>query len=267
MVNSARIARKIDKGLGKAAAKLGQPFNGFRVTQTSAGDFPTGWTQLGGQFSLFRRRVSDAQLEVGLARATLWFNIIGNMSPYLLGDVFVEAAQGYTPGVAYGAGATSLPGTAEMNALALAWHAPIDKRIGARIDRRVKIYRPAGAPEIQPDDSGYWRQTHDRDHPLVLDAGAYQFGDPGDNNASFIPAGISGVHRQSEWLMQPGVPGMLKPSKWFFYVPPLPGYVAREGDAIIDENGARYVVTSPFEQQTGVVGNQLICDRKISQPG
>jgi len=34
MVHYGNIARHIDKGLGKAAKKLGQPFNGFRVEDT-----------------------------------------------------------------------------------------------------------------------------------------------------------------------------------------------------------------------------------------
>ena len=43
---------------------------------------------------------------------------------------------------------------------------------------------------------------------------------------------------------------------------PLP----REGDALIDQNGTRYVVVSPYEQLAGVVGYQLLCDRKVAQP-
>ena len=269
MVNYASIARHIDKGLGKAANKLGQPFNGYRIESGNSGDFPSGWTQISGDFSLFRRRITDAKLEMGMQKATLWFNIIGNMSPYLLGDVFVQNDPPYVPGVSYGAGATSIPGTAELNAMCLAWHAPVDKRIGARIDRRVQIYRPSSAPGTTTDGGqsiSYWKQTHDNDLPLILTSGTYAFGSNGAT-ASWVPAGISSQHRQSEVLFQPGVPGMIKPAKWFFYVPPLPGYTAREGDALIDENGARYVVLSPYEQQTGVVGNQFICDRKISQPG
>jgi hypothetical protein len=266
MVNYARIARHIDKGLGKAAEKLGQPFNGFRPDSASTGDFPSGWTQTSANFSLFRRRISAGNLEMGLEKAALWYNVIGNMGPYLLGDVFVQNDPAYVAGLYYGPGATSIPGTAELNAMCLAWHAPVDKRIGARIDRRVKIYRPSSSPATETDGSGYWKSTLDNDCSLTLTAGVYSFGAPGANNANWVPAGLSAVHRQSQAIFEPNVPGMLKPSKWFFYVPPLPGYVSREGDAIVDENGARYVVISPYEQQTGVVGNQLICDRKISQP-
>lgn len=267
MVHYGNIARHIDKGLGKAAKKLGQPFNGYRVETGNSGDFPSGWTQISGNFSLFRRRIAEGKLEMGLPKATLWYNIIGNMTPYLLGDVFVQNDPPYVPGLTYGAGATSIPGTIELNAMCLAWHAPVDKRIGARIDRRVQIYRSASAPApMIADGTPYWKETLDNDVPLVLVNGTYVFGANGAP-ASYVPAGISSQHRQSEMLMQPNVPGMIKPAKWFFYVPPLPGYTAREGDAIVDENGARYVVLSPYEQQTGVVGNQMLCDRKISQPG
>jgi hypothetical protein len=181
--------------------------------------------------------------------------------------VFVQNDPPYVPGLYYGAGATSIPGTIELNAMCLAWHAPIDKRLGARVDRRMKIYRPSAAPQTQTDGSKYWESTLDNDCSMTLLDGEYSFGTPGANNANWIPAGLSAVHRQSEITFQPGVPGMLKPAKFFFYVPPLPGYQPREGDALVDENGARYVVFTPIEQQTGVVGNQLLCDRKISPPG
>ena len=58
---------------------------------------------------------------------------------------------------------------------------------------------------------------------------------------------------------------MQKEMHWFFYLPPLPGYLPREGDAIIDMDGARYLVENPYEQLSGAVGNQMIVDRQIAQ--
>lgn len=271
MVDYAKVQRHIDRGKGIAAKKLGPPFLGYRITGTSAGDFPGGWSPVvtphGVNFKLFRRRMSEVKLETGIKGAAVFFDIIANMDPFLLGDILVQNDPPYVPGVSYGAGATSVPGTIELNAMALAWHGPVSKAVGARIDRRVTVYRPAASPTTQGDGSKYWESTHDKDLPLVLTAGQYALGSPGGTNASLVPAGISTQHRQSDRPFTPDVPGMLKPVKWFFYLPPMPGYMAREGDTIVDENGARYVVVSPYEQQTGLVGQQLICDRTAAQTG
>jgi len=209
--------------------------------------------------------MSEGKLELGAKGMAVFFDIVANMDPFLLGDILVQNDPPYVPGVSYGAGATSVPGTLELNAMALAWHGPVSKAVGARIDRRVTVWRPASAPATQGDGSKYWESTHDNDAPLVLANGQYGFGSDGAAPASLVPAGIAAQHRQSDRVFGPDVPGMLKPIKWFFYLPPLPGYMAREGDTIVDENGARYVVISPYEQQTGVVGQQLICDRTAAQ--
>lgn len=267
MVDYALIQERIDRGKGKAALRLGPPFHAYRCDSAAAGDFPGGWTALlaGATFPLFRRRIPDAKLELGLKNVALLYDIIANMDPFVLGDVFVSADPPYNPGFSYGAGATSLPGTQEFNAMALAWHPPVNKAIGARLDRLVTIWRPAPSPATMGDSSLYWKSTHDNDQPLVLAAGQYTFGTAGTTNASLLPAGLSSQHRQSEKMFPPDVPGMIKPVKWFFYLPPTPGYLAREGDAIVDQNGARYVVLSPYEQETGVVGQQLVCDRTAAQ--
>jgi hypothetical protein len=270
MVNYARVEHHIDRGRGKAAQKLGPPFLAYRLTSTSSGDFPDGWTPTPGplgtlSFPIFRRRMTEGKLEVALKNVALLYEIIANMEPFLIGDVFVQNDPPYVPGVSYGAGATQLYGTMEFTAMCFALHSPVGKSVGARIDRRVAIYRPAGAPQTLTDGSLYWESTHDNDQPLLLANGAYSFGPAGSGEAVMVPAGWASQHRQSEKTFGPGVPGMLKPIKYFFYLPPLPGYLAREGDAIIDENGARYVVVSLFEQQAGVVGQYLVVDRKIAQ--
>lgn len=267
IVNYARVEHHIDRGRGKAAQKLGQPFNAYRVTSASSGDFPDGWTLEAAAFPLFRRRITEAKLEVGLKNISLLYEIIANMEPFLLGDVFLQVDPPYVAGVSYGAGATFLPGSAEFNAMCFASHFPVGKSVGNRLDRRVSIYRPAGAPQTLQDGSLYWESTHDNDQPLLLANGAFGLGAAGAGEGHMVPAGWASQHRQSERTFGPGVPGMLKPIKYFFYLPPLPGYMAREGDALIDENGARYVVVSIYEQQSGVVGQYLVCDRKIAQAG
>lgn len=267
MTNYARVQKHIDNGKGKAAHHVGQPYVAFRIASWSQGDFPDGWALVSSCLSILRRRLTEGKLETGIKNMTLFYDIIANMNKFVLGDVFLQTDGPFVPGKAYGAGATSIPGTIEFSAMCLAWHPPENKAVGARLDRRVKIYRPASSPALLASPNGgakYWKETHDNDVPLVLINGCYTFGPPGVDNASFVPAGFTSAVRKHDWVFEPGVPGMLKEAQWFVYVPPLPGYLPAEGDALIDENGARYVVVVPYEQKTGVVGYQLGCDRKIA---
>ena len=268
MVSYAQVQRHIDRGRGIASKKLGPPYNCFRIESGSTGDFPEGWTQTQTNFPIFQRKfTSEGKILSGLKNTTQWHDLIADMDPFLLGDVFVLNDPPFVPGVSYGAGATSIPGTIEINAICLAWHPPVNKSIGARLDRLVQIFRPATQPVAQTDTSNYFESTHDNDLPLVLGGGKFAFGTAGAGNASLVPAGIGSAHRRGEAIFGPGVPGMTKGTHWFFYIPPLPGYMPREGDAIIDQNGARYVIVSAYEQLTGVVGFQLLCDRKVAEAG
>lgn len=266
MVNYARIQHHIDKGLGIAARKLGQPFSAYRITPSSIGHFPDGWDLLGTNIPLFRRKITDKKLESALlSSGTLWYQIIGNMEPYLLGDIFVQTDPAYVAGVSYGAGATVLPGTVQFNALALAWHAPVAEPAGARIDRRGIIYRPSMIPAPLADGSAVWKTTNDNDTPLILTAGQYNWGQPGDEG-SYIPLGISSTHRvMGDVQFPPKIPGMTDAIRYYCYLPPLPGYEPTEGDAIITEDGARFLVVHPYNQEAGVVGSQLVVKRMISQ--
>jgi len=273
MSNYARIQGHIDKGKGRAAHHVGMPFLAYRLISTSAGDFPSGWspvaTPAGTAFSLLRRRLSEGKLELGIKSVALFYDIVANMNPFLVGDVFVQNDAAFVPNISYGAGATQVPGTTiEFNGMCLAWHPPENKAVGARIDRRVKIYRPATSPATTTTPAGgstqYWKETLDNDRSLMLINGTYSFGVPGANNANFIPCGFTAAIRQHDWVFQPGIPGMLKEAKWFAYLPPLPGYFPKEGDALVDEYGSRYLIAVPYEQKTGVAGYQLAIDRKIA---
>ena len=272
MVDYAKIQHKIDRGIGIAARKLGPPYKCLRVTSLSTGDFPGGWTTITASFPLFSRKAkNEKQLFLGIYNTTQWLDIISSMEPYLLGDVFLLIDPPYQPGVSYGAGATSVPGTQEINALALAWHPPVRVPVGARLDHLARIYRPAVLPASVTSAGGvsgdYWRSTKDNDLPLILSAGTFAFGVSVDSEtaASLVPCGLLGATRRTDTIFDPGVPGMPKLPHWLIYLPPLPGYEPREGDAIIIEDGARYVVISPFIQASGVSGSMLLCDRKISQ--
>jgi hypothetical protein len=46
-----------------------------------------------------------------------------------------------------------VPGTSEIDGFAFAWHAPVQPPHGARLDRRVGIYRPELTPGAAADGS------------------------------------------------------------------------------------------------------------------
>lgn len=262
----ATFQRLIDKQLGAVGNRLGQPFTAYRVTPSSSGDFPNNWYQITTQFHAHRNRVRSQDTEVSMtSERTVWYELIADVSAFWLGDVFLQTDAPYFPGIAYGDRATGLSGTIELNGFSLAWHAPIRPPLAARIDRRVQIFRPDLVPVVLPDNSSQWRSTRELDTPLVLTNGVFAFGAPG-GTASWVPAGFGTSDRQTRGEDMPPDPvGMVPVPRYYCYLPPLPGYTCAEGDAIITEDDARYVVIAPYRQDTGVVGSQLMTQRYISQ--
>lgn len=260
------FARLIDKQLGAFGDRLGQPFTVYRINPSSNGDFPLGWYRVSSQAHAHRNRVRSQDAEVAMtSERTLWYEIIADMSPFWLGDVFLATDPPFFPGVAYGDRATSLANTIELNGFALAWHAPLRPPLAARIDHRCRIYRPSLTPIGFTDGSTQWRTEREYDTPLVLTNGTYSWGLP-NTAASLVPTGIGTSDRQTRGEDMPPDPvGMLPVPRYYLYLPPLPGYTAAEGDALILEDDSRYTVIAPYRQETGVVGHQLMVQRYISQ--
>lgn len=272
MVNYAQIQARIDRGKGKAAAKLGQPYTVFRCGPTTTGDYPNAWQTVATDFPVFRRRLkSEREIETAIANAALFYDIVGDMTRFVLGDVFFQTDPPYQPGVSYGMGATKFDiepdDTSEdqFNGFGLAWHPPVRKAVGGRLDRAVRIYRATNAPTTQRDASQYWQTTHPGDRAFIMQNGELTLA-PAGTPGSLIPAGFTSAYRPYGPLpFKPSPPAMPRPSHSFIYLPPLQGYQPREGDAIITPDDQRYVVVQPFYQIAGVAGSQLICDRTGSQ--
>lgn len=261
MLSGAIFQGYVDQMLGVFGRTFGAPFYVYRLLSTSTGDFPGGWTLLTTRALVHKNRVRANDVDVAMtSERTLWYQIAGDMSQYLLGDVFVQHDGNFFPMVAYGQNATIVPNTLDLNAFALAWHAMAQPPLGARIDRRVGIYRPLLVPS-----NSQWRSTHELDTPLVLTNGTYSFGSAG-GSASWVPCGFGTSDRQTRGEdMPPDPPGMLPVPRYYAYLPPLPGYIPAEGDAIITEDDARYVCIAPYHQGAGTVGSQLMMQRYIAQ--
>jgi hypothetical protein len=256
----------IDQQLGAVAERLGNPYRTYRVTPGSNGDFPNGWTLVSSAFTGITNRVRSQDADVSMtSERTVWYELIADVSPFWLGDVFIGSATPYFPGIAYGDRATAVPNTIELNGFALAWHQPLRPPLGARIDRRVRVLRPDLLPQSVTDSDQEWRSTEEFDQPLVLVNGVYTWGTPG-GDASWVPCGFGTSDRQTRGEdMAPDPPGMAPVPRYYAYLPPLPGYTPAEGDALVTEDDARYTVISPYRQDTGVVGSQLMTQRYVSQ--
>lgn len=261
----------LDQQLGAVADLVGLPYSVYRNTPGSNGDFPNGWTLLTSRFNAITNRVRSQDAEVSMtSERTVWFELTADVSPFWLGDVFIGTDAPYFPGVSYGDRATAVPKTIELNGFALAWHQPLRPPLGARIDRRVAIYRPDLLPESFSDgspltSSKQWRSTEEFDTPLVLTNGVYSWGAPG-GKASLVPCGFGTSDRQTRGEdFSPDPPGIGPVPRYYAYLPPLPGYTPSEGDALVTEDDARYAVISPYRQDTGVVGSQLMTQRYVSQ--
>ena len=254
------LQARIDGKLGLVGRKIGQPFTVYRCGTT--GDFPNDWTNLG-SVNAFHHRTTLAKNEVSVERGDMLYNLYVDAGKYLLGDIFVCTDPPMSAGVSYGAGATILPSTLQINAFTLASHMPARIPLACRIDRRCQVLRPSEAPATLGDGSAYWQETAENDQPLVLSGGSYAFASPGAGRGSWVPVGLQSVTRRSDYPFQKE-PGIVRTIAWLIYLPPLPGYEMSPGDAIITEDGARFIILGSYNQEVGVVGTQAVADQKIT---
>ncbi len=185
------------------------------------------------------------------------YDIIADMTPFIVGDVFVSTDSAYIPygTTGYGAGATRVPfPTVEIDAFCLAFHGPIKKSIGARLDRIASIYRMAAAPA-----NGYFSADTNAASPVVLSNGVFSVGAVGATPAQ-VPVGISVMPRWRGELIK-SIPTTSQVVEYFIYVPPLNGFTFEEGDQLEFQDGSRYFVQVPYEQMVGFSGSQLGVER------
>jgi hypothetical protein len=281
-----KIQQMIDYGRGQAARVLGAPFFVYRVSSNAAvnfidplnliqSEYPVYYTQQSG--SAFKGSFEGTSLRAPL------FNIVGDMAPFLVGDVFVDADVPYVPyggpltadgswtadsGVVtadtgasgYGAGATSVTfPTLEFEGFCLGFHGPVKKSIGARLNALAQIY----SLPTKADWNGYLSADISSCPGVVLTNGQFSLGASGQTPA-LIPVGISSEPRWRGDLIR-GLPTTTQAVVYIAYVPPLNGFSFKEGDRLVLQSGARYVVQNPYEQQVGFSGSQLILEREVSQ--
>jgi hypothetical protein len=268
MPKADQIQRIIDRGRGVAAKVLGVPYAVYRLgTSTAARNFidpnnlihsgyPVYYVQK--PASGFRGSFEGTNLKVPL------FDIIADMIPFQTGDVFISTDSPYPQGFGAGATRVAFP-TLEIDGWCFAFHGPIKKSIGARLDRLAYVYQQATAPDL----NGYLSADTTTQLPLIMKGGAVKIGVPlgsvGYQPPTLIPIGMASSERWRGDLYKAPIPTTTSDIVYFAYVPPLQGFTFREGDRLVLQDGSRYVVKNPYEQMVGFVGSQLVLSREIAQ--
>jgi len=260
VANYQNLTSKIWRGRGHAARAVGVPYNVYRITSTSNGDYISPANLIDTSFYVLANVHKDGTYETPLDMKTQWFDFIGDTTTFQIGDVFVLNDPVYGTGDQV----VSFP-TQQFRGMCLAYNPPISKlAVAARVDRVAQFYRPS----TTTDSTGYWSQASDNATPLVCAGGQFSFPLSQGAVASKIPIGVVPYPRPSGGAQfKPEVPGMIEFPSFFIYVPPLDGVHFREGDRIVDEVGAKYVVMVPWLQNAAISGSQLGCKRVSAGPG
>lgn len=254
MADYTSIMDHIDRGRGIAADHLGVPFDVYRPNFNTASEYLDPANVIAQNYNVFRRQKESVDSVEGTKVKSIIWDIVGDMSSFLLGDVFVQSDP------IYGVGSTIVRfQTQQILAFCLAMHAPVKKSVGVFLDRLASVLRPVSGT----DPNGYLAGDYTNTQPVVLQNGQFVLGTQGAPGC-LIPCGINVSERWRAELYK-GLPATTGIAVWYLYLPPLPGMSIKEGDYIQTQDGAVYQVQAPIEQQTGFVGNMLSCTRQLPQ--
>lgn len=258
-MNYVHAQNLIDKGRGKAALRLGQPYDVYRLQPNAAQNFLDPVNRIAtGVLILRRPDRSLANVEGTLLTLVPW-ETVGDFRNWLVGDVFLQNDE------IFGEGYTLVDySSLEFDAFCLAFHGPVKKTMGARLDRTCRIIRPL---ETGTDPNGYLSGDISKGAPLKLANGKFVFGSQSEaiTDGALIPVGFAS-HTRARGDILSEIPSTTGVAIFMLYLPPLPGYTVREGDRIEAGDGSRYVVQNPYEQEAGMAGSQITCTRQVSQP-
>jgi hypothetical protein len=253
------IQKYIDKGLGFASKVLGPPHNVYRPTsQDDEGNLLIESNLISSNYPVFSKIAYGGgvreSFESEKNQGIMFYRIIADMSPFLVGDIFINADPVYGEGSSGANFAND-----QFKGFALADHSPIKKALGGRLNCCVNILRPAATT----NQKSQYDRTKQNMVPVVLADGVFSLGTVGQTPAN-IPAGLIAQGRSYGDKAFSAVPAEQRKSGWEVYVPALNGFDIREGDKIIGPDGSRYVVIIPFTQFVGATGGQWFCEREAS---
>lgn len=258
-----RIDKKIQYGRGRAAQKLGQPYNVFRLTAQSNGSVIGAVPTLRNVPMMLKRTTSKSKLENVILEALAYTGTTDNR-PLLPGDLLQEF--GYeSPGGVY----------------CFAQRRPLKDSIFVRCENGASIYRPrplAGAADQQPSNASPPTTIRNTDYgglstanreTVVLIDGVYSFElsgtiDPNTGHPyppASIPVGLQQQNRSRDGRM-PDIPTGLPRTFFVIYVSPMPGAEVAELDIIKAANADQYVVRQIQETDpVGFIGTICVVEK------
>lgn len=251
------IQDQIDQGRQQAADELGPPYDVYRIANPdSSGNVLIAGNKIASSINIFVKVAYGASIRASLEtekqQGVIWYSITADMSPFLVGDIFVLNDP------VYGAGYSSVNfPNSEFKGFALADHSPIKKSLGCRLNCTVTI----GRISEQPNQQGQWDKTNQNLQPVVLMNGIFSLGLVGVVPTQ-IPAGLMAMGRSYGDRAFTELPGEQRKSGWELYLPALNGFNVREGDRVIGPDGARYIVVIPYTQRVGAAGSQWFLERE-----
>ena len=256
MVSRVKVQAKIQKGRGKAAQKIGVPYDVYRVGPAAAGDFLDVPNRINQNVFAIVRRLNTRNVQTPLRSRIYWLELISNLTTFRVGDLFINVDP------VFNLGKTQVDYlTSQLDGFVIANDQTVGRAIGVLINDQVSIFRC----DDTADPSGNWSPDRTNALPVTLAAGAFAFGALADTPA-LIPCQLFPEVPSGDRAFD-DVPSMIRRSTWSCYIPPLPpGFSIREGDRIIRQTGERYIVMMVHNQEQLTSGSQLVLEREVAQP-
>src|SRR5579875_346162 len=245
-----RIDAHNQRGWGKAAAKLGQTYDIYRLINQNTSivsgtpimtGFPAHWVKSQ------KREVENQIFDLFAV------SVYCDSRPLDLFDVAVET--GY--------------GAEEGDVFIVAQKRPRHKAIWVRCEAYISITRPAtqaGASTQQPTQGSVitpgWGGTYKANEKvLTLTSGTYAFVAGAPTPAS-IPCGLQPLNRIRDGQLPRGLPTRFYREHYVAYLPLLPGEIIREEDILNFPNEDRYEVALVYTSvDTGLSGYILVVEK------
>jgi hypothetical protein len=240
------VQELIDFGREMAGEMVGQPFDVYRLNNSSTGDVLDPSNKLTPSLpgKLTHSRTMDT-VENDILKANT-FELLAPSNVLAIGDVLVQQD------VVYGGDSR----------YAVVSKRPLKPVMVARVEANCYIKRVYA----DHDGDGYNGSNVDSELPYVLNNGVFSIGAKTDTPA-VIPCGVTTI-AQLKNMKPERLPLDVTTSWWYIFVPYLPGLQRiRENDVVYHNNATdddvaiRYRVQIPLVSDAGTAGQFLVCER------
>lgn len=243
-MNELRVNAKIQKLNGKAARRIGQHYNVYRLSNTSNGSVLNSGNRILTNFPIRMVLNMEGWIVEQTKIYDMVFEGLCDARNLQIGDICVE-----------------MDGDGAM--FAVADLRPMNPNVFIRVEQSGALSRPFGAlpngatqmPSL--GRVGFFGAGKSSEQICVLINGYYSLALSG--NPATIPLGVQ-PYKRLGMMPDPKVPTSTHRNEVFAYVPNLPGVQIQPGDVISASNGDRYQVHTVTPYTEGLQGYQLICE-------